>query len=164
MTNIVAFQVNCSVFQYTRGVMQTYSKKERWLLMWRKFDQAGQLFSTFRFPLPSCCKFGNMQLVPNEENSSNYLNYRPLALNSCLPQSLESISNRKLFYVYLLTFVSMNSTDDHLAVIIKSQSSSHIGSNETSAATFDISKKYGRVWHKSLLSTYLLFFTFMSQW
>ncbi len=105
-------------------------------------------------------KYAYVQPVPKKGDRSNPSSYRPIALLSCLSKASESILNRKLLKHLsasdLLSdrqygFRKGRSTDDLLAFLTDSWSSSLSRSGETFAVALDISKAFDRVWHKALL-------------
>ncbi len=102
-----------------------------------------------------------MQPVPKKGDRSNPSNYRPIALLSCLSKAFETILNRKihkhLSASNLLSdrkygFRNGCSISDLLVFLSNYWSSSLSSFKETFAVTFDMSKAFNRVWHKSVLS------------
>ena len=105
---------------------------------------------------PSCWKFAYIQAVPKKGDRSNPSNYRPIALISCLSKVFVSILNKKI--LKHLSFHNLlsdrqyglrlgRSTDDLLAFLTESRSSSFRDFGETFALALDISKAFDRVWH-----------------
>ncbi len=99
--------------------------------------------------------------MPKKGDRSNPSSYHPIALISCLSKAFETILNRK-FLKHLSSFNLLSdhqyglrkgrSTDDLLAFLTDSWSSSHSRFGETFAVALNISKAFDRVWHKGLLS------------
>ncbi len=110
---------------------------------------------------PSCWQYASVQPVPKKGDRSNPSNYRPIALSSRLSKAFETILNRK-FLKHLSSFNLLSdhqygfrkrrSSDDLLAFLTDSWSSSLSPFGETFAVALDISKAFDRVWHKALLS------------
>ncbi len=99
--------------------------------------------------------------MPKNGDRSNFSDYCPIALLSCLSKAFESILNLKI-QKHLSTsdllsdrqygFHMGRSTGDLIAFPTNTWSSSLSRFGETFAVALDISKAFDRVWHKSLLS------------
>ncbi len=98
---------------------------------------------------------------PKKGYRSNPLNYRPIALLSCLSKAFESILNGKiqkhlstsdLLSDHQYGFRKGCSAGDILSLQTDSWSSSLSHFGETFSVALDIAKAFNRVWHKSLLS------------
>ncbi len=124
------------------------------------------LVKLFRFclstsTLHSCWKYAFIQPVPKKGDRSNTSNYRLISLLSCLSKPFESILNWKI-QKHLSTSDHLSDRQyrfrkgryigDPLTLLNDSSSFSHSYFGETSSVTLDISKAFGRVWHKFLLS------------
>ncbi len=102
----------------------------------------------------------NFEPLPKKGDRSNPSNYHPIVLLSCLSKAYETILNRqilkRLSASSLLSdrqhgFRKGHSTGD-LVPLTNSWSSSLTHFGETFAVALDMSKVFGRVWHKSLFS------------
>ncbi len=114
--------------------------------------------------------FAHTQPVPKKGNRSNPLDYRPIALTSCVSTPFESILNRKI----LKHLSADNLLCDHQYGFRKGRSSADLLSSLGVSLKLlllpltDISKAFDRVWHKSYLTNYplavsVLFFVPLSQ-
>ncbi len=119
---------------------------------------------------PSCWKYAFIQPVPKKGDRSNPSDYRPITLIFCLSKAFESILNRKienhLSTSDLLSdrqygFHKGRSTGDLLTLLTDSWPSS-LSRSVRLSVTLDISKAFGRVWHKTLLSKLLSFSFYFS--
>ncbi len=110
---------------------------------------------------PSWWKYTYVQPVPKRGDHSNPSNYLPIVSISCLSKAFETILNGK-FLKHLSSFNFLSdrqygfrkgrSTGDLLAFLTDSWSSFLSRFGETFAVALGISKSFGRVWHKALLS------------
>ena len=103
---------------------------------------------------------------PKKGDTSNPLNYRPIAITSLIYKTMETIITKQL-----LTFLETNnllsdhkygfrkarSTGDLLAYAVHLWSSTLESSGESRVISVDISKAFDRVWHKGLLAKLPMF-------
>ncbi len=110
---------------------------------------------------PSCWKYAYIQPIHKKDDRSKPLNYRPIALLSCLSKAFETILKRKILnYLSASNLLSDRqyefrkgrSTGGLLAFLTNPWSSSFSRFRETFAVALGMSKAFDRVWHKSLLT------------
>ena len=104
--------------------------------------------------------------IPQKEEKSEPSNYRPIAIASLISKTIKTIITKQLL-AFLKTnsllsghqygFRQARSTGDLLAYVVHAWSSTLESYGESRVISFDLSKAFDRVWHKSLLAKLPMF-------